>query len=59
MRLARIGGTDPRPLLSCRDIFGDLIEDEGFVTLLTRCLETLDDHGVDGLLGDETLISAA
>jgi mannitol-1-phosphate/altronate dehydrogenase len=58
-RLARIGGTDPRPLLGCRDIFGDLVEDESFVAVLTRCLEILDDTGVHGLLSDEALISAS
>jgi fructuronate reductase/mannitol 2-dehydrogenase len=58
-RLARLGGTDPRPLLGCREMFGDLIEDESFVAALTGCLKALDHHGVRGLLADEALISAS
>jgi mannitol 2-dehydrogenase len=48
--LALQGGCDPRPLLAKRDIFGDLIEDDVFVTALERSLAALDRGGVGGLL---------
>jgi len=44
--LARAGGSDPRPLLGERSIFGDLIEDEAFVARLETALRRLDDDGV-------------
>jgi fructuronate reductase/mannitol 2-dehydrogenase len=39
------GGTDPRPLLGIRSLFGDLIEHAGFVVTLERCLGTLYQSG--------------
>jgi fructuronate reductase/mannitol 2-dehydrogenase len=44
--LARTGGTDPRPLLGVRQIFGDLGEDPVFVAELTEALEHLERDGV-------------
>ncbi|MGK5111794.1 MULTISPECIES: mannitol dehydrogenase family protein [unclassified Geodermatophilus] len=44
--LARSGGTDPRPLLSVRPVFGDLGDVPGFVTDLERALARLDRLGV-------------
>jgi mannitol 2-dehydrogenase len=40
------GGTDPRPLLSERSVFGDLVDDEGFVDRLRTALTRLRDDGV-------------
>jgi fructuronate reductase/mannitol 2-dehydrogenase len=48
--LATAGGTDPRPLLGERSIFGDLGENPGFVAELTAALEQLDRHGVRATL---------
>jgi fructuronate reductase/mannitol 2-dehydrogenase len=48
--LAREGGSDPRPLLARREIFGDLIQDAPFVAAVQRSLEGLDRGGVDPLL---------
>jgi len=39
--LARAGGTDPRPLLGERSLFGDLVDDEAFVGELEQLLEEL------------------
>ncbi|HUR73075.1 MAG TPA: mannitol dehydrogenase family protein [Sporichthya sp.] len=39
--LAREGGDDPRPLLGCRDLFGDLVEDDEFVAELAASLQAL------------------
>ncbi|MFD2090632.1 mannitol dehydrogenase family protein [Blastococcus deserti] len=44
--LARAGGTDPRPLLGERSIFGDLGENPRFVTELADALERLERDGV-------------
>jgi len=44
--LARAGGTDPRPLLGVRSIFGDLGEDPVFVAELADALDRLDRDGV-------------
>jgi fructuronate reductase/mannitol 2-dehydrogenase len=44
--LALAGGTDPRPLLSQRALFGDLGDDAGFVAELESALEALDAGGV-------------
>jgi mannitol-1-phosphate/altronate dehydrogenase len=44
--LARAGGTDPRPLLGVRSIFGDLGDDPGFVAELADALGRLDRDGV-------------
>ncbi len=43
--LAQEGGDDPRPLLQCRDIFGDLADDERFVATLSEALRTLSGSG--------------
>jgi mannitol 2-dehydrogenase len=51
--LARAGGTDPRPLLCQRDLFGDLVDHEEFVELLTETLEQLErgvHHAARGFL---------
>ncbi|MGY1805650.1 mannitol dehydrogenase family protein [Blastococcus sp. SYSU D00922] len=44
--LARAGGTDPRPLLGVRSIFGDLGDDPVFVAELTAALDRLEHDGV-------------
>jgi fructuronate reductase/mannitol 2-dehydrogenase len=44
--LARAGGTDPRPLLEVRSIFGDLGDNSGFVTELADALDRLERDGV-------------
>ena len=44
--LARAGGTDPRPLLSTRTVFGDLGDDPVFVEDLARALTSIETHGV-------------
>jgi mannitol-1-phosphate/altronate dehydrogenase len=44
--LATAGGTDPRPLLGERSIFGDLAENSAFVAELTETLEHLERFGV-------------
>jgi mannitol 2-dehydrogenase len=44
--LAREGGTDPRPLLGERSIFGDLGDSPSFVAELRDALEQLDRDGV-------------
>jgi fructuronate reductase/mannitol 2-dehydrogenase len=48
--LACAGGTDPRPLLGVRSIFGDLGECPAFVTELEQALEQLDRDGVHATL---------
>jgi fructuronate reductase/mannitol 2-dehydrogenase len=48
--LATAGGTDPRPLLGERSIFGDLADDETFVAQLTATLELLERSGVRATL---------
>jgi fructuronate reductase/mannitol 2-dehydrogenase len=48
--LARTGGTDPRPLLAERSVFGDLADDEAFVARLQTALEKLTDDGVRATL---------
>ena len=44
--LARRGGTDPRPLLGERSLFGDLVDDAAFVDRLQTALEQLTTDGV-------------
>jgi fructuronate reductase/mannitol 2-dehydrogenase len=44
--LARAGGTDPRPLLGERSIFGDLGDHPDFVAELAAALDRLDRDGV-------------
>ena len=48
--LAVRGGSDPRPLLAKRDIFGDLIDDDIFVEAVQRSLVALERGGVGALL---------
>ncbi|MCW2682640.1 MAG: Mannitol dehydrogenase domain protein [Blastococcus sp.] len=48
--LATAGGTDPRPLLGERSIFGDLGDDSAFVAELTETLEQLERSGVRATL---------
>jgi fructuronate reductase/mannitol 2-dehydrogenase len=43
--LALAGGSDPRPLLGVRAVFGDLGDDPAFVAALTRTIELLDRLG--------------
>jgi fructuronate reductase/mannitol 2-dehydrogenase len=43
--LAVEGGTDPRPLLGDRAVFGDLGEDESFATRLQEVLASLEERG--------------
>jgi fructuronate reductase/mannitol 2-dehydrogenase len=45
-RLARAGGTDPRPLLAVRSVFGDLGADAGFVAAVAALLRQFEQHGV-------------
>jgi mannitol-1-phosphate/altronate dehydrogenase len=52
-RLARRGGTDPRPLLAERSIFGDLGDDPRLVALLRDYLERMARDGVRATLADE------
>lgn len=49
---ARAGGADPRPLLSIRKLFGDLIEHDDFVSTLGRWLAALHAHGARATLTD-------
>ena len=44
-KLARAGGSDPRPLLGLTDLFGDLGQSEALVRRLTRYGEQLDADG--------------
>ncbi|MCW2684143.1 MAG: Fructuronate reductase [Blastococcus sp.] len=48
--LARAGGTDPRPLLSERSLFGDLVDDDAFVGRLEQALVQLHTDGVRATL---------
>lgn len=48
--LAWIGGDDPRPLLTVREVFGDLRENRWFVTTLQRMLGSIDRHGLRATL---------
>ncbi len=45
-RIARESGTDPRPLLAVREVFGDLGAREDWRSDLARVLRKLDDNGV-------------
>jgi fructuronate reductase/mannitol 2-dehydrogenase len=45
-RLARDGGTDPRPLLGVRPVFGDLGGDPAFVAAVAAFLRQFDQLGV-------------
>lgn len=48
--LARAGGTDPRPLLGLRSLFGPLGDDAAFVDELQQALEQLERDGVRATL---------
>ncbi len=48
--LARAGGDDPRPLLTVREVFGDLGEAQWFVTTLQRMIGSIDRHGLRSTL---------
>ena len=48
--LARLGGTDPRPLLAERSVFGDLGDDPAFVAALAEDLRQLEELGVRATL---------
>ena len=50
-RLARAGGTDPRPVLNERSVFGDLGRSRAFATAVERSLRALERSGLDGMLG--------
>lgn len=54
--LARDGGTDPRPLLGLRPLFGRLGDDDGFVDELQQALEQLDRDGVRASLAAGTAV---
>ena len=56
--LARRGGTDPRPLLGERSVFGDLVDDEAFVARLEEVLQRLADDGVRATLADQLAAAA-
>ena len=45
-QLATAGGSDPRPLLGVRAVFGDLGDDPGFVADLTAALREIEAHGI-------------
>jgi fructuronate reductase/mannitol 2-dehydrogenase len=49
-RLARQGGSDPRPVLAQRDVFGALAGDPGFALAVERDLRALDAHGARATL---------
>jgi mannitol 2-dehydrogenase len=48
--LVRADGTDLRPLLGERSVFGDLVDDEGFVARLRTAVQRLQDDGVRATL---------
>jgi fructuronate reductase/mannitol 2-dehydrogenase len=48
--LAAVAGSDPRPLLQVRSIFGELGDDPGFVTTLMRSLRNLQAYGAVGTI---------
>lgn len=54
--LARAGGTDPRPVLGLRSVFGDLADDGGFVAELQEALERLQRDGVRTTLAASTAL---
>jgi fructuronate reductase/mannitol 2-dehydrogenase len=55
--LARQGGSDPRPLLGVRSIFGNLTDDPEFVAELSTALVRLDRDGVQATL--DTYLSSS
>jgi mannitol 2-dehydrogenase len=56
--LAREGGGDPRPLLSRRDVFGDLADRPAFVASLGRALVEIDEHGLRAALRSSAPVEA-
>ena len=56
--LAAAGGTDPRPLLSERSIFGDLVDDEPFVQRLATALRRLQEEGVQATVAAQVAAAA-
>jgi fructuronate reductase/mannitol 2-dehydrogenase len=52
-QLARLGGTDPRPLLGERSLFGDLGDDPRLVAVLEDLLTRMARDGVRATLADE------
>ena len=50
--LAVAGGTDPRPLLTVRSVFGDLGDDPAFVAAVTGVLEQFAAQGVRATVAD-------
>ncbi|WP_081788352.1 mannitol dehydrogenase family protein [Candidatus Blastococcus massiliensis] len=54
--LARAGGTDPRPVLGLRQVFGDLVDDDGFVAELREALERQQRDGVRAALAASTAV---
>jgi mannitol 2-dehydrogenase len=48
--LARAGGDDPRPLLTLREVFGDLGDARWLVATLQRMLGSIDQHGLRSTL---------
>jgi mannitol 2-dehydrogenase len=60
--LAEVAFSDPRPLLEERDLFGSLVEDEGFVDRLAGAIRLLDSRGaaaaVEACVGSERTLAA-
>lgn len=48
--LARAGGDDPRPLLTVRELFGDLGNTRRFVATLEHMLGSIDRNGLQATL---------
>jgi mannitol-1-phosphate/altronate dehydrogenase len=61
-RLVEAGGSDPRPLLSERSLFGPLSEDDSFAAELEQAVRTLDASGtraaLESLLASEDEVAA-
>jgi len=60
--LALSGGTDPRPLLAQRSVFGTLAGDEAFAAAVEHDLLAMERHGVHAALEDrlgQTMAAAA
>jgi mannitol 2-dehydrogenase len=50
--LARSGGTDPRPVLADRAVFGDLADDEAFAQQVEQLLVAFEQRGVRATLAE-------
>jgi fructuronate reductase/mannitol 2-dehydrogenase len=48
--LARVGVSDPRPLLAVREVFGNLGDDAQFVNALENTLRVMDQRGVSAAI---------